>query len=57
MAVADDIAEQFLGKEEHTSPGMETAEERPGAMLRKAIKAGDDSAIEAAIHACMEKQY
>lgn len=32
----------------------EGAEERPGAMLRKALAAKDDAAIEAAIKACCE---
>ena len=37
--------------------GDEGGEMRPGAMLRKALAAKDDDAIEEAIRQCVEKGY
>lgn len=44
------------GAAEETAEG-ESGGDRPGAMLRRALKAGDDDAIEEAIRQCVEKGY
>lgn len=59
MALSDDIAGQFLSGKDGAGPaGPEPdADDSPGAMLIKAVNAGDAAGVEAAVKACMDTSY